>query len=722
MPLGMNSLGFTTGAMGADPYETEEQRRRRLEEEAAATRAKTTPVKQTITTDPITGEQTVKIEGSARDLSADNPFTPTVTPSSASAPGQVAVATPVPEQPRLQPTQLPPLQQQQTQAPLSAPPVQSTPMPAPAQQMATPLAPPGMPAVAAPVDPTAGEARDPVAQAAADAQGVPTAPTAPTAVNSLGSGLRMPVATGTDEQIDYVLNSGIQGGGRISEKQFNKIGTDPNANMGQRRAAIAIQEQKAKTESEMNKATKAAQEMMASGDQKGMARAIKGSEGSYIKAAFLSALGAKDLARVELEKLGVIEGKWSTQTNIDGKKAVIQTRTDGMPVRGFDEQGRELLPDQLIAFGSTKGKTAFQKGETFVDSKGNAFAQSYNPNTDKFSYAPIGHESKPIGQLVRSTQSSTLAADVAGAKETAVKKVQLRYDPLIAAAKAGAEFIGKFNAENGTNFRVAGTGTGGDPIIVDDNTGQLVTADSTGSVTGTTKVAGGGGGGGGSPAQRKADREVDTAGRTTRIQESVKSVEKLSTDVAQTAEAAGQSAVVARRIKATVTENPQIAGILTKRNNNGSDIITATMAFIDRGLGGSDALESAIQQMNFSKDEVALYDQVKGDLIELSLARARENKGQGTFTDFERRMFSQTTGDIARNSGRAILYRMEIFEYAADKAQRKSTFVEDYLANKPNATAGQIQNAWRNETKSYDAEFEERMRKEYISPKFKVRR
>ena len=40
--------------------------------------AEPTPVKQTITTDPQTGEQKVKIEGSARDLSAANPLTPTI--------------------------------------------------------------------------------------------------------------------------------------------------------------------------------------------------------------------------------------------------------------------------------------------------------------------------------------------------------------------------------------------------------------------------------------------------------------------------------------------------------------------------------------------------------------------------------------------------------------------------------------------------------------------
>jgi hypothetical protein len=65
--------------------ETEEERRRRLEQEAAdaeaaAALAKPTPVKETRTIDPVTGEVSLKIEGNERDLSAANPLTPTVVP------------------------------------------------------------------------------------------------------------------------------------------------------------------------------------------------------------------------------------------------------------------------------------------------------------------------------------------------------------------------------------------------------------------------------------------------------------------------------------------------------------------------------------------------------------------------------------------------------------------------------------------------------------------
>jgi hypothetical protein len=161
---------------------------------------------------------------------------------------------------------------------------------------------------------------------------------------------------------------------------------------------------------------------------------------------------------------------------------------------------------------------------------------------------------------------------------------------------------------------------------------------------------------------------------------------------------------------------------LTKTNDKGQNLVTAALAAVDAGLGGSDAIEAAAKQLKLNRDEQAAFEQIKGDLTELALARARENKGQGTFTDFERRLFAQTTGDIARNQARALQYRMEIFEYAADKAQRKSEYIEDFRAKNPRATTGQINNAWRQFNKEFDAAFEQRLTDTYIKPKYKVRR
>lgn len=74
--MAFDTMGNWDGGYMLTPMEDEEERRRRL---GLAPSAEPSPVKQTITTDPRTGEQKMKIEGSVRDLSAANPLTPTVT-------------------------------------------------------------------------------------------------------------------------------------------------------------------------------------------------------------------------------------------------------------------------------------------------------------------------------------------------------------------------------------------------------------------------------------------------------------------------------------------------------------------------------------------------------------------------------------------------------------------------------------------------------------------
>jgi soluble lytic murein transglycosylase len=68
--------------------ETPEEKRRRL---AAEAQKKSSPVTQTIKTDPVTGQQTMTVSGSVEDLSSRNPLTPTVVePVAPEAPAPVA--------------------------------------------------------------------------------------------------------------------------------------------------------------------------------------------------------------------------------------------------------------------------------------------------------------------------------------------------------------------------------------------------------------------------------------------------------------------------------------------------------------------------------------------------------------------------------------------------------------------------------------------------------
>jgi hypothetical protein len=79
--MALDIMGNSFGAYDIENDTDAELLRRRREEERRrqlAEQGQVTPVKQTVTIDPVTGEQKMKIEGSVQDLSAANPLTPTV--------------------------------------------------------------------------------------------------------------------------------------------------------------------------------------------------------------------------------------------------------------------------------------------------------------------------------------------------------------------------------------------------------------------------------------------------------------------------------------------------------------------------------------------------------------------------------------------------------------------------------------------------------------------
>ena len=152
---------FNTGFGMMDPFQAAEDERRRREEQerleaeqrmrmASVAPVEPTPVKETITTDPVTGERKIKIEGSERDLSAMNPLTPTLTmPGAPVAPEDIQrdqreqfvqqppAAMPAPVAPPPQVT-APPAPQPQPQVTAPQPSV-AQPQPQPQPQMAAPV-------------------------------------------------------------------------------------------------------------------------------------------------------------------------------------------------------------------------------------------------------------------------------------------------------------------------------------------------------------------------------------------------------------------------------------------------------------------------------------------------------------------------------------------------------------------------------------------------------
>jgi hypothetical protein len=89
---------------------------------------------------------------------------------------------------------------------------------------------------------------------------------------------------------------------------------------------------------------------------------------------------------------------------------------------GYDQTGRPLGQQELQAFATYRSDTAPQtglpqKGELFVDRRGNAFREVFNPkDPSNPTMVPITPGTVPEGQLIRSTQDVNLAAQQAGGR------------------------------------------------------------------------------------------------------------------------------------------------------------------------------------------------------------------------------------------------------------------------------------------------------------------
>lgn len=324
----------------------EEALRRRLGAQQQEAIPEPTPVKQTITTDPQTGEQKIKIEGSARDLSAANPLTPTVIGPVAPTeeqlrPQQEQFAQQF-QQYRQQPVanqQRPVAMQQQlpSQGPIS--PEMATmpvaeprlPQPGPAIQMAS--AAPGLPQTQQTQQPrpaVPGLAALPtlaqMGQAAQQAQAIEGRP--------------------DNEAIHQqaVINARNETDPMKRRETYAKLLSDPNVSEGNKTMANRFIAEDYMKQRDIDKANKTIQEATPTD----LARYMKdkSKEGSYVKAILLARLGLTELAQKEQELINPTI-TMASAVDSEGKKYTVGRDKNGNIVTGFDSTGRSVAQEKL---------------------------------------------------------------------------------------------------------------------------------------------------------------------------------------------------------------------------------------------------------------------------------------------------------------------------------------------------------------------------------------
>jgi hypothetical protein len=448
----MDSTGFANPVM-----ETEEERRARLEREAQQRQAagapiapvKPTPVKETITTDPVTGERRVKIEGSEADLSAMNTRTPMVSrPSQQLPPGAVT------------------LPQDLTKPPVQPQTVPMDPTKPPPQMLRVGAEPPAAPVAPETVTPPPPPA---VTQPAAVAPTPPAAPQPP-----LGGGLQV-----RPQQAEAFMPGEIAGmpsmqppavtpeydtlmqGAAVNPKVRNRLITDPNTPADVRRAAIVLERRDLERQRETGAAQKELQKAVESGNFNTLARKIKQETegGSVLKALFYKSIGMTNLALEEEKKMGAGR-KWQTVTDPNtGERGFIEYDADGLPISGFDSSGAELSEKQLANFatgtmagnldivgGSYVNDQTGEVGRMVTDKRsGRTMIQTDRGLKPMQGFRPQGQG----GTLDMQRENQIMRANVALAQDWAELQNKVR----AAGPESANRFLGEFNAKHPQHAR-----------------------------------------------------------------------------------------------------------------------------------------------------------------------------------------------------------------------------------------------------------------------------
>jgi hypothetical protein len=312
------------------------------------------PIKQTITYDPVSGEQRMKIEGNARDLSAENPLTPTLTMPGAVSPEQMAQQQAVAEQQQREAQQAQQQQAVEQQQPVippeqaqpeMAPQMPQLPQPGPAVQVAGPAQMP-----TAPAQPYTGPGQGEEAQTVGQAQFVPQPapqPEQPPATDPIGM---FTSAVGDTNKLLQIYN-------------------DKNQPAELRRMAGREASRQLKAETEQVEAENKVKTMTPNEVQRELRKSDE--EGSWTKRVIFGLLNMQGAMAAEDAKLGI--GAKFQSTTLNGQPVEIKIRADGKAMEGYNAQTlAPLSKKELVAATAQMSavKGAEQGAQVYMDPTG----------------------------------------------------------------------------------------------------------------------------------------------------------------------------------------------------------------------------------------------------------------------------------------------------------------------------------------------------------------
>jgi hypothetical protein len=781
-------------------YETEEQRRKRLEQEALG--VEPTPVKQTITTDPRTGQSTMKIEGSVEDLSASNRLTPTVT--APVSPDQVAAmkSDQVGAYDRMLQVESGNRDYDSQGRPVTSPKgamyaAQVMPNTArdpgfgitPArdqspeeynrvgreyysamlnkyngnEQLAQAAYNAGPGRVDQAIRQSQQQGGNPLQflpretqnyvqkvgggqQAAMNRQQVQQAqPQGPVSPNSIYN-LQQPQPNQTENMPGVGLQATPTNTAGLEQMQRGTFGTSiPHveqylASKGNLTGLLELSQNESNPQWIRNKARQdvgfelnserqklEAEEKLKTMSPMDLERAIRErtTGGSWLKAIAFGLLGMTSSAEAEAAKLGI--GRETSVMGPDGTPYLIKISNNGTPIDGYNAKtGSRLDSNELVRVAA--GASA-QKGSTTHTGKmqdvttGEVYYEKTSPqgielvDTQGKRYAGPSNNLRPFGIGSDINTQTQLAA--------AKKGVELMYDPAIAAATKGASYLAEFNAKNGTNFAIAGRDPQGMPLLMDQNTRQVVQRPQGGQVQGGQVQGGQVQGGQVQGGQVQTDTRGMTPGqieKQSRLNEErlkkeqlipleVSEVEqkeyvKTKDDLITKAEG-GRNVADARRAQFDVIKNnPQIVGIF---NGTGDAFTKAQQILRDLGTGAYGAedkirLSEDIRKLSIPEPQKAALEQYMQLNTGINRETLKANSGAGSISDAEQRANKESNMTFIGNyTPFAALNGMSRSQYSGDLARAKADYANLHPEYK---TRQQFDSAWSKEQNKLEKQYE----------------
>ena len=441
-------------------------------------------------------------------------------------------------------------------------------------------------------------------------------------------------------------------------------------------------------------------------------------EGSRVKGMLYAAFGLKDLANEELYKLGIGTDK---ADSINGEPVVIKVAANGKAIDGINAlTGQELTARQIAEYNSTLGgalgKGASVSAEVYVDEKTGRRYRSGVDSSGKAAMVDIqggpAFKGNPKDLVVQSIGT-------AAAKAEQAKKISLSYDPIIAAATAGAKELGEANAKYGTNFAIAGYGApgtpnAGKPILVDKATNQIVTPDAQGKVSvtqGATTVVPQGG------------TAALATGEKLRGERSQAMNKVLDEEVRPQAQA-GDTVSSVRKQQFAIFDRPgidpnRLFGLAT---GAGEGVTAQSAAMLRDFLAGAVARNSDGTPMNGEQLSqrfagLNLTPAEKSALAEYNIANQKINAatlkqtaGAGSVTEAEQRVNRESNVDVTKIPALGAFNAMGQSQFDGDRARYKA----DWAATQEFKSALDMDKAWRKEnqrlSENYAAVAKERIK------------